>query len=128
MAQNARKQRESAPDSELEAEEMLESDVDAQEGNPKNIGEVMGSSTGEGEDVIAAGGWAGTDDDTSTAPSDRIGLPVADDLAELTGGAISDKDPMIEGETESPAELGEAIQEAEDRILNNGRRPGPAAT
>ena len=39
------------------------------------IGDTMGSSTGEIERAIAAGGWAGTDDATSTAPSDQMGNP-----------------------------------------------------
>jgi len=130
MAQNARKQsprfgskeRPSAP--ELADDEVLESDVDAQEGNPRSLGEVLGSQTGEGEDIIAPGGWAGTDDATSTAPSDCIGLPPSDQLAELTGGAVSDRNPLIEGEQESPEDLGDAIRNAEDRIVNGGRHPG----
>ena len=81
----------------------LNSDV---EGSPKgafndgidNVGAVMGSLTGEGEEVVAPGGWAGNDDATSTAPSDLMGLLVEDKLAELTGGAVSDEDPMIEGD------------------------------
>ena len=39
------------------------------------IGDTMGSSTGEAERAVEAGGWAGTDDATSTAPSDQIGNP-----------------------------------------------------
>jgi hypothetical protein len=39
------------------------------------IGATMGSSTGEKERAIEAGGWAGTDDATSTAPSDQMGNP-----------------------------------------------------
>jgi hypothetical protein len=39
------------------------------------IGDTMGSSTGEEERAVEAGGWAGTDDATSTAPSDTMGNP-----------------------------------------------------
>lgn len=39
------------------------------------IGEVMGSATGDSEHSVVSGGWAGTDDATSTAPSDLIGNP-----------------------------------------------------
>ena len=35
-----------------------------------NLDKTMGSSTGETEHATQAGGWAGTDDSTSTAPSD----------------------------------------------------------
>ena len=36
----------------------------------KEIGILMGSETGEGDHDVLAGGWAGTDDATSTAPAD----------------------------------------------------------
>ena len=39
------------------------------------LGDTMGSATGEAERAIEAGGWAGTDDATSSAPSDQIGNP-----------------------------------------------------
>ena len=59
----------------------------------------MGTATGEeDDDITVPGGWAGTDEDFSTAVSDRIGLPEIDRLSELTGGAISDRNPVIEGE------------------------------
>ena len=43
-----------------------------QEVDVKNegIGNTMGSATGEDENAMQAGGWAGTDDANSTAPSD----------------------------------------------------------
>ncbi len=34
------------------------------------LADTLGSATGEDEHAIMAGGWAGTDDATSTAPSD----------------------------------------------------------
>ena len=87
-----------------------------------HVGDLIGSATGEAEDILTAGGWAGTDDDTSTAPSDRIGLPPEDRLAELTGGAISDDNPLIEGAVETRDDLDEAIADAEDRIIEGGHR------
>jgi hypothetical protein len=39
------------------------------------LGDTMGSSTGEEERAVEAGGWSGTDDATSTAPSDQMGNP-----------------------------------------------------
>jgi hypothetical protein len=46
----------------------IESDTD-------DLGEIMGSGTGDSEHSNVSGGWAGTDDATSTAPSDQLGNP-----------------------------------------------------
>ena len=40
-----------------------------------DLGSIMGSGTGASEHSTVSGGWAGTDDATSTAPSDQIGNP-----------------------------------------------------
>ncbi len=40
-----------------------------------DLGKIMGSATGAREYTNVCGGWAGTDDATSTAPSDLIGNP-----------------------------------------------------
>jgi hypothetical protein len=45
-------------------------DIDSDE-----LGNIMGSATGESEYSNVSGGWAGTDDDASSAPSDQIGNP-----------------------------------------------------
>jgi len=37
---------------------------------PKPLSAIIGSSTGEADRDVIAGGWEGTDDATSTAPSD----------------------------------------------------------
>ena len=37
------------------------------------VGAVIGTATGEQDRDVTAGGWAGTDDATSTAPSDLSG-------------------------------------------------------
>ncbi len=42
---------------------------------PETLEETMGSETGEAERSTVAGGWAGTDDATSTAPSDLLANP-----------------------------------------------------
>jgi hypothetical protein len=44
------------------------------ENNDEGIGAVYGGQTGEEDCDVVAGGWAGTDDATSTAPSDMAGL------------------------------------------------------
>jgi hypothetical protein len=89
---------------------------------PLDLADLVGSATGEGDDQILPGGWAGTDDDASTAPSDRIGVPAPDRLAELTGGAISDDNPVIEGGRLVGADRTDAIRHAEDRITSGGQR------
>lgn len=40
-----------------------------------DLGSIFGSKTGQTEHSTVSGGWAGTDDATSTAPSDQIGNP-----------------------------------------------------
>jgi hypothetical protein len=42
---------------------------------PTELMDTLGSATGELERAIEAGGWMGTDDAASTAPSDQIGIP-----------------------------------------------------
>jgi len=39
--------------------------------NDIHLGQTEGTSTGEDENAVEAGGWAGTDDATSTAASDQ---------------------------------------------------------
>jgi hypothetical protein len=56
---------------EKENEEELNSDIsldDLWQGD--ELGEIVGTSTGEGDRDVIPGGWEGTDDATSTAPSD----------------------------------------------------------
>lgn len=38
--------------------------------DPINIGSIVGGATGEADGDVVPGGWTGTDDATSTAPSD----------------------------------------------------------
>ncbi|MBI3295924.1 MAG: hypothetical protein HYZ71_14455 [Deltaproteobacteria bacterium] len=58
------------------SERLQRSDLDLAE---NDLGSLMGSSTGGAEYTTVTGGWAGTDDATSTAPSDQIGIPSAED-------------------------------------------------
>ena len=53
-----------------------------------NLSRTEGSSTGEEENAIEAGGWEGTDDATSTAPSDLMSWKKPE--SEITHEAISD--------------------------------------
>jgi hypothetical protein len=52
-----------------------------------NIGEVEALATGDGGEDVVAGGWQGTDDATSTAPSDLAGteLPKSSQSPEFSG-------------------------------------------
>lgn len=94
---------------------------------PQDLSDVMGGATGEADDATVAGGWAGTDDDTSTAPSDRIGLPEENPLDELTGGAVTDRNSLDrvvgqstdgDGSIEGPATGGgRAIDQLESDLI-----------
>ena len=53
-----------------------------------NLSRTQGSSTGEEENAIEAGGWAGTDDATSTAPSDLMTRKKP--VSEISCPAVSD--------------------------------------
>lgn len=48
-----------------------------------NLGDTLGSGTGETENTMQSGGWAGTDDATSTAPSDMPPVSQDDELEGL---------------------------------------------
>lgn len=43
------------------------------------LGSIVGSATGEGDRDVAPGGWSGTEDATSTAPSDLMGISLSPD-------------------------------------------------
>ena len=44
-----------------------------------SLGSIRGSATGEADRDLVPGGWAGTDDATSTAPSDMMGISLSPD-------------------------------------------------
>ncbi len=101
---------------------LREQDGEIAADSPIDLGDLIGGATGEGDDKIVPGGWAGTDDDTSTAPSDRIGVPELDRLSELTGGAISDDNPLIEGGFLVGVDRNDAIRHAEERIVGGNQK------
>jgi hypothetical protein len=55
-----------------------------------DLGEIRGGSTGEADQDIVPGGWEGTDDATSTAPSDLS--PELQAMAE-NGRSVESEDP-----------------------------------
>ena len=88
---------------------------------PISLGSIRGSSTGEGEFDIIAGGWEGTDDATSTSPSDLSAVEnkeptspewttgVAVGTTDLRGMRAEDEqdwehEPFVESESESARE------------------------
>lgn len=91
------------------------------------LGEVVGTSTGEATEDVLAGGWQGTDDATSTAPSDIGGgtnLKHTDDHGAepvlgraFAGGALEEEGPIsdIKG---TPA--GESRDWEHDPIVEDG--------
>lgn len=44
-----------------------------------SLGSIRGSATGEGDRDVVPGGWGGTEDATSTAPSDMPGISLSPD-------------------------------------------------
>jgi hypothetical protein len=44
-----------------------------------SLGSILGSATGEGDRDVVPGGWSGTEDATSTAPSDLMGISLSPD-------------------------------------------------
>lgn len=58
----------------------------------EGIGNTMGSATGEDENGLIAGGWQGTDDATSTAPSD-VAFDVPQKPMNHAIGEDADEDP-----------------------------------
>lgn len=60
------------PSEELPFEETPPHEIETPE---SSLGETEGSATGEPTHEVLAGGWEGTDDATSTAPSDFAFVP-----------------------------------------------------
>jgi hypothetical protein len=89
------------------------------------LGDTMGSSTGERERAVEAGGWAGTDDATSTAPSDEIGNPPLAEQEKPFHTITRDFDQSIELDEQRQEESAEDADEASERLtlienLNSG--------
>ncbi len=84
---------------------------------PIPLGNTLGSSTGETAHTVVPGGWEGTDDATSTAPSDAFGNPpqLTDSITEGMTSAQGDKwiqsEDLKIAEEEAEAEEQEEINE-----------------
>lgn len=65
----------------------MERSEDREGENPRELSDVIGGSTGERDRDVVPGGWAGTDDATSTAPSDLD--PRLDATSDEDGGEYS---------------------------------------
>lgn len=80
-----------------------------------SLGSVYGTATGEEEHTTVAGGWAGTDDATSTAPSDEFGTPTkfVDGISE--GMTTPEMDRWVQAEDEKYEE--EHAEEEEKREI-----------
>lgn len=59
----------------LEEQQSATNDATVPQRPSLRLGDTMGSSTGEAEFSAVSGGWEGTDDATSTAPSDLAHPP-----------------------------------------------------
>lgn len=81
------------------------------------IGNTMGSSTGESERAIQAGGWAGTDDATSTAPSDQMGNPPLPEEEKPLHTIARDFDDTIQRDEERQEEAAEDAEEETERMI-----------
>lgn len=76
------------------------------------LGETMGSATGEEERAIEAGGWAGTDDATSTSPSDELGNPPLPEDEKPFHTIVRDFEDSIQLDEERQEEDAEDAEEA----------------
>jgi hypothetical protein len=85
------------------------------------LGETMGSSTGEAERAIEAGGWAGTDDATSTAPSDEMGNPPLAEEEKPFHTITRDFEESIQLDEERQEEAAEDSEEATQLLIDRER-------
>jgi hypothetical protein len=74
------------------------------------LGSILGSATGEGDRDVVPGGWSGTEDATSTAPSDLMGIALSPDgqnpVPDINkmGDDIGDISDLQETDTEEDGE------------------------
>jgi hypothetical protein len=81
------------------------------------LDDTMGSSTGEAERAVEAGGWAGTDDATSTAPSDEIGNPPIPEEEKPFHTITRDFEESIQNDEERQEEAAEDSEEASQMLI-----------
>jgi hypothetical protein len=81
------------------------------------LGNTMGSATGEIERAIEPGGWAGTDDATSTALSDQIGNPPLPEEEKPLHTINRDFDESIELDEQRQEEAAKNAEEATELMI-----------
>ncbi len=86
----------------------------------------MGSSTGEVERAIEAGGWAGTDDATSTASSDQMGDPPVPEEEKPIHTITRDLEESIQLDEERQEEAAENADELTESMTLAYQRKGKA--
>lgn len=89
---------------------------------PMDVGSLMGSSTGEEENMLVSGGWAGTDDATSTSISDQLGNPPIPEEEKPLSAIAHDFDTTIENAEEKQLEAMEDIADEEILHTNKARK------
>ncbi len=83
------------------------------------LGETMGSSTGEAERAVQAGGWAGTDDATSTAPSDQLGNPPLPEEEKSFQAIERDFDESVQKDGEQQERSAREADEVEEILASS---------
>lgn len=73
------------------------------------LGSLMGSSTGDSEHTMMTGGWAGTDDATSTAPSDQLGNPPIPEEDKSNAEITRDFEASVERDEEAQRDTLEGV-------------------
>ena len=91
--------------------------------------DTMGSSSGQADRAVEAGGWAGTDDATSTAPSDQLGNPPLSEEEKPFHTIMRDFDESLQLDEERQEEAAEDAEDATEMLLlaEKRERPGVAA-
>jgi len=79
-----------------------------------DLGDTMGSATGAEEHATLAGGWSGTDDAASTAPSDQLGNPPLAEGERPPHEIARDLDHSVQGDEEQQFQRAQEADEAVD--------------
>lgn len=87
-----------------------------------DLGNIIGASTGDSEHKIVSGGWAGTDDATSTAPSDLIGNPAIPEEDKSFQAITRDMDERIWRDDEEQIDRMERVDEQSELDERNHSR------
>ena len=84
---------------------------------PPHLEDTMGTATGELEHAVLPGGWSGTDDAVSTAPSDQIGNPPMAEAEKPIHTIAHDLEETIQLDEELQQERAMACEEKDERAL-----------